>query len=131
MNSRMDVMEKIVLVFGNRDLPCDSFAHKVADHIHLERVRFIRCTVPDTVLDYLDRDNVYILDVVQGISDVILIHNIKDLVAQKALTLHDFDLGSFLLLLDACGTAGKIRIIGIPQSGDFDKIKEKVERFLS
>lgn len=119
-------MKHIVLVFGNKFLKEDSLAVEIADELEIPGVEFRHCDIPDTILEYLSMQTIYIMDVCKKISEVTLINSVKELKEHRTFSLHDFDLGMFLLMLDACGKAGNIKIIGIPMAGDRKVIKNKV-----
>ncbi len=122
---------KYVLVFGNPDIPEDSFAIEIADKLKAEMdpgmFEFIRCDSAEKLMDFKDKEFV-ILDVVTGIDDVLLIEDVGQLQERKLNTLHDFDLGFYLRLLNEIGELGSVRIIGIPASGS--KIAMKVQKLL-
>lgn len=115
-----------VLCFGNEFLKKDSLAKKLADEIKLEGFEFIKTDNVDDVLNYANSGELYILDVVENIKKTILIKNIDDLKGSKICSLHDFDLGFYLKLLKEIGKIKEMRIIGVPQEGDTEKIKKDV-----
>ncbi|MAG07875.1 hypothetical protein CMO89_00205 [Candidatus Woesearchaeota archaeon] len=114
-----------VLCFGNQFLKQDSLAKELADEIKLKGVDFIKCDSLDAFLESKDK-NIFILDVVKGIDKVINIKDIDQLKANKLFSLHDFDLGFFLKLMKRIGKIETANIIGIPQKGDKEKIKEDI-----
>jgi Ni,Fe-hydrogenase maturation factor len=67
---------------------------------------------------------------VQGIKDVIVFDDLNRLKEQKLTTLHDFDLSYFLQIMKELKEIEKVTIIGIPQTGDKEEIKKKVEQLL-
>ena len=119
-----------VLCFGNEFLKEDCLAKKIADEIKLEGFEFIKTDNVDDILNYANSDELYIMDVVENIKKTILIKNIDDLKSSKICTLHDFDLGFYLKLMKEIGKIKEIRIIGIPQEGDAEKIKKEVRDML-
>lgn len=110
----------VVCVFGNEFLEDDSLAGKVAKHLD---AKVVYCTSPDDLL-LVDEDFV-ILDVVKGISKPVLITDVHQLKTRTLVSLHDFDVGYFLHLLDELEKKS-IRIIGIPIRGDPEEIARKV-----
>ena len=113
-----------VYCFGNEFLENDSLAKEIADTISIPGIEFIKCNDPSEVV--LDSGEIIILDVVEGISDVIVIEDLDKLKENNLVSLHDFDLSFFLKLLKSINQVGKIKIIGIPMKGDKNKIKEEV-----
>lgn len=106
---------KTVYVFGNEFLEGDTFAHEVASH--LLQVKVEKCRSPDDLLS-VDEQEILLLDVVKGVEKPVLLQNVDQLKSRKLMSLHDFDLGFFLKLLDELGLGKKIKILGVPSTGD-------------
>ncbi|MFH1211949.1 MAG: hypothetical protein V1659_03400 [Candidatus Woesearchaeota archaeon] len=121
--------EKIVLVFGNPKLEEDNLALKVSKELKLEGFTFIECASADSLLYFVDKDFI-ILDVVKGAKKTMLIDDVERLKQHKIVSLHDFDLGYFLKLLDKLGKLKNTKIIGIPQQGNIEEIREDVVKIL-
>lgn len=119
---------KTVLCFGNPDIKEDSLALELASELVLKGFKFARCTNPELLLEYKNK-KIIILDTVKNLKEVKEI-SIKDITTDNLFTTHDFDLGYFLKILKKIGTINKIKIIGIPQSGNKEKIKEDVIELL-
>ena len=117
-----------VYCFGNEFLEEDSLAKELADTISISGIEFIKCNDPSEIV--LDSGEIIILDVVEGIDEVILIDNIDQLKDNEIMSLHDFDLSFFLKLMKETGQIKKVKIIGIPMKGDKGKIKEAVVKRL-
>lgn len=113
-----------IYCFGNEFLEDDSLAKEIADEIKIEGIEFIKCNSPEEL--FLEEDQINILDVVEGISEVILIEDINQLRENNLLSLHDFDLGFFLKLMKGAKQIKKVKIIGIPVRGDKEEIKKGV-----
>jgi Ni,Fe-hydrogenase maturation factor len=64
--------------------------------------------------------NLNIIDAVEGIDKVALIKDIDSIKTQRALSMHDFDLGHTLKLLKKLDYIDSVRIFGVPM-----KISEK------
>ncbi|MFA6089394.1 MAG: hypothetical protein WC755_06025 [Candidatus Woesearchaeota archaeon] len=128
---KQNFIKKTVLVFGNLDVKEDSLAKIVAVKLkdELGEMDFIMCDKPDDVLSHLS-DDFFILDVVKGLKDVILITNIDDFCQTKTVTVHDFDLSTFLKILKGTGQIKDVKIIGVPQKMDFDDAKSKIKMIL-
>ena len=118
---------KRVFVFGNPYLEEDSFALQVGRH--LKKIKVVPCENPDFLLD-LPEEHITILDVVQNIKKPILIKDLTQLQSRTMVSLHDFDLGFFLLLIKKLGIPKKIKIIGVPQQGDAQKIASQVKPWI-
>ncbi len=68
-----------------------------------------------------------LLDSVQGLEKVRVLRDLSKLrQPDRAFSLHDYDLGAQLMLMDKFGLLGKTTIIGVPQSGDEKKIAAAV-----
>lgn len=115
----------MLYVFGNPALREDAFAIEVASALGIP---FRHAHSPDDLLE-ADGD-IEILDVVRGIVDPIIIEDVSRLRTRPMLSLHDFDVGYFLTLMDRLGMLGRIRIIGVPQEGDAHAIARKVSEWI-
>ncbi|MCB9359625.1 hypothetical protein H6503_06865 [Candidatus Woesearchaeota archaeon] len=113
-----------VYCFGNEFLENDSFAKEIADEISFPGIEFVKCDSPDEI--FLEEKEIWILDVVDEIDDVILIDDVDKLKENYISTLHDFDLSYFLKLMKEMGRLNSIKIIGIPMKGDKEEIMDKI-----
>lgn len=115
-----------VYVFGNEDLAEDNLAFKVAEKIP-KRVRndkiieFITVK-PNEDLPFAGKNQVVIMDTIQGIDKVQIIEGDKldQLVLSTRTSAHDFDLAFQLKYLKKLNKLGEIKIIGLPQNGTID-----------
>jgi len=112
---------KKLFVFGNEYLADDALAIQVAGK--LKGVQVIHCTSPE---ELLDEDPLLILDVVKGAKKLIILDSIEAIKTRKMVSLHDMDLGFFLNLMKEMGMNKKIKIIGIPETGNVDMIAQEV-----
>lgn len=71
-----------------------------------------------------------IIDTIEGIDKVVLLDDIKKIQTQKLYSLHDFDLGFNLKLLQKIGELEKIKIIGVPMGSEKDEILEQLEKII-
>lgn len=55
-----------------------------------------------------------IIDTVEGAKEVVLITDIDRIQTQKVYSMHDFDLGHSLKILDKLGYIDSVRIFGVP-----------------
>ena len=109
-------------VFGNEYLEYDSMARKVAGY--LNDVELVHCRSPEDMLEAEGQIN--ILDVVKDIKEPMIITDVAQLKTRKLISLHDFDLGFFLNLMENLGLSKGIKIIGIPMTGNEQMIAEKI-----
>ena len=124
--SNNDKMKKLY-VFGNEYLEGDNFALKISKSLKSHEI--VYCTSPDDLLS-ADEKEIVILDVVKGIKKTILIEDIKQISTRKIISLHDFDVGFFLSLMQGMGINKKIKIIGVPQQGNEKKTANEVAALL-
>lgn len=114
-----------IFVFGSEIVENDRLAFKVADKIlemcdkggAKDQVQIVKCTDPEEMLALpkaeLEGQDVAVLDVAKGIQNVQPLM-IDDLQPKGIFTIHDFNLGMYLKLLQATGEVRNIRIVGIP-----------------
>lgn len=117
-----------IFVFGNEFLEGDAFAHDVARELKKAGHPIKACRSPDELLE--SREHLTILDVVRGIDSPMLITDVNQLATRKLVSLHDFDVGYFLALMQEVGWGKDIKIIGIPQEGDAKAIAQEVEQWI-
>jgi len=119
---------KHLYVFGNEYLESDSFAKEMAEELK-EKARITCCTTPDLLLD-AEEEEIIILDVIKNVKETTVITDAAQLKINKLVSMHDFDLAYFLELMKQLGMAKKIKIIGIPESGDKKKIVKEIIKYL-
>ncbi len=110
-----------ILSLGNEFIAEDSFAKKVCNGMDIINVK-------DSfeLMDLLrGGDEIIIIDVVKGLNHVALIRK-EDLRQDSILSAHDFDAGFLIELIDP-----NVRIIGVPENGDLNKIREEVQSTLN
>lgn len=121
-----------VLCFGNEFLESDRLAKEIASDLSVPGVEFVFCKDPAEIMDYAGEGRIIILDVAKGIDEVIVVDDIEKIKTRNIASLHDFDLGFFLKLIEKAGwgVRDKIRIICVPMelAGDNKKDKEKIKR---
>jgi len=116
-----------VLCFGNPYLTQDSLAVELARELDIKGYDFKILTNPDDILTYKDQEKIFIIDVFNNIDDVIVVKDIEQLKRRRIYSMHDFDLGFFLKLMKNVGKLKEIVIIGIPQEGNRESIKQKIK----
>ena len=117
---------KKLFVFGNEYLENDSMAVQIAKE--LNNIEIVHCRNPDDLIE--EDGDLLILDVIKGAKKTRIIENIDEIKTRNILSLHDFDLGFFLKLMEELGTPKKVRIIGIPEKGNIDEIAMEVKACL-
>ena len=117
-----------VLVFGNEYLGCDSMAVRVSRAMDRKGIEFVHCEDLSQLM--AAEGSLNIMDVVEGISEPMVIEDVSRLKVNQSLSLHDLDLAYMLRLLRETGQIKKVRIIGIPMRGDEKKIAEQAEALL-
>jgi len=125
-------MKTAVLCFGNEFVKMDSLPVTLCKKLKnkIPSVEFVNCESPNEIMDYADYDDVFILDTVKGIKDVCIIYDLNLLRNRKIFTLHDFDLGFFLKLLNNVKKMKNIKIIGIPVGYQENEAEKKIEKIL-
>jgi len=126
-------MKTVVLCFGNEFVDIDRLPIILYKELEnkIPNVDFVNCETPNQILDYSDYDRIFILDVVKGIKDVSIIEDLDRLKDRKLFTLHDFDLGLFLKLVNNVEKIKNLKIIGIPIGYDKDIAKSKIKEILT
>ncbi|QIN84745.1 hypothetical protein GBA63_20410 [Rubrobacter tropicus] len=115
-----------VYVLGNPDVPEDSKAIEVAEHLKgtMGDVSFV-FVEPNEDVPFAGEDRVVILDTVRGIPGVALIPDdeIHGFALSPRGTVHDFDLAFQLRYLKKIGRVGDVAVIGLPQEGEIDYLR--------
>ena len=119
-----------IYVFGNEYIEGDEVAKELSKQIQSDVFEFILAESPNEILNI--EEELILLDVVKGITEVKIINKIDDLVLANSLSCHDLDLGFYLKLMQQIGKINKIKIIAIPYgNNDYDSLKFAVENQLS
>ena len=119
-----------IFVAGNPLVEEDSLALKVAEELRKE-FKDINFQKIDS-LSSLEKTppNLYILDVAEGLQRVEKITDLEELQEIKLVSLHDFDLGTELLLLKKIGKIEGATIIAIPLGYPLEKAVSESGRIL-
>jgi len=121
--------EMIVLCFGNRAIPEDAVAVELGESLDLPGVTFIPSSSPEEMIDYLD-DDLYVMDVAQGIREVTLITDPERFVPPPRVTAHDLDPAVFLKLVQRLYGVS-VPVIALPMGIDRQIIREQLLRLLT
>ena len=115
-----------VYVFGNEDLAFDNQAIKVAKQLEnkIKGVEFVNIK-PNQDLPFMDKNDVVIMDTVEGIDDIEIIENedLQNISLSGKTSAHDFDLGFQLKYLKKLDKLGKVTIIGLPMEKEIDYLR--------
>ncbi len=106
-----------ILVFGNILEEKDNLALKLLPRLRKEfpKTEFKEFDPNENLEAEVENGKLFILDVVEGIDKVVIIKDIEQLKTDKIYSMHDFDLGFNLKLLNKIGKLKEIEIIGLPQ----------------
>lgn len=118
---------KTIYVFGNTFIKEDSFAFQVSKA--LRGVKTVHLDMPEQLFDLKDK-RIIILDVVANATSPLIIQDLTQLDAPHLVSLHDFDLGFYLALMQKMGIQKNIKIIGVPPQGDLQKIAHQVNTWI-
>ena len=126
----MKNMDFKIFCLGNEFIKEDSLAKKVGEELG---DKFDVFMIKDSfqLMEGLsgkfakEGEEIIVLDVVENLNNVRLL-DVEDLRVDSILSAHDFDAGFVLKLL----RGRNIKIIGIPQSGDFYEIVRQVKKTL-
>lgn len=110
---------KKIFVFGNPVVEEDSIALSVAEELRKKKeFKSFKFEEIDSINDLgkIPKELV-ILDCAEGIKKIGIIRDLKKFVATQKVSLHDFDLGTELLLLEKIGKLKekKICIVAVPR----------------
>lgn len=120
-----------IYVFGNEDLSFDNTAIELAKKLSVDfpDIEFVDVK-PNEDLPFIGEDNIVLMDVVYGLSDVKIFNDdaIDHLVLSPRSSVHDFDLNFQLKYLKKLKKIGSVTIIGLPGEGEliYDKVKETI-----
>ncbi len=121
---------KQVFVAGNPLVKEDSLALKVAKELGKE-LGGVEFKAIDSLAEIGEiPDNLCIIDVAEGIEKVEVIRDLGKLQELKLVSLHDFDLGTELLLYKKIGKIRNVAIIAIPLGYDLGKAVEETTELI-
>lgn len=119
--------KSVVLVVGNPLLRQDNLPLRLMPLLGKARPDISFEPFEPTRQDIPHNKQLVLLDSVQGLKKVRVLRDISKLrQPDRAFSLHDYDLGAQLMLMEKFGLLGKTTIIGVPQSGDEKKIMKDV-----
>lgn len=105
---------KTIYIFGNPLLPFDSIPLELAEELKKEfpKINF-EIKDPNENLKPCNKELI-IIDTVEGIDRVMVFNNIDKIENSPKYSMHDFDLGFNLKLLQKIGELDKVTIFGVP-----------------
>jgi len=119
----------VVLCFGNPDIPEDAVAVELGRSLDVPGFTFVHLSSPEEIVDYVEED-VYVMDVAQGIDEVTLITDPSRVVPPPRITAHDLDPALFLRLVEQLyGVA--IPIIALPMGRAMTEVNDQVLKLIS
>ena len=102
-----------IFVFGNPDLDFDSLPIRIISELK-NNFPDISFETKDPNEEWEIPENLIVIDTVSGIDKAVVFDDIDDFAISPAITLHDFDAGTYLKYLKKLGKIKKIKIIGLP-----------------
>jgi len=119
-----------IYIFGNPLLPFDNLPIKILPQLRKKFPQFNFVIFdPNENLKPQDK-KLFIIDTVQGLKEVALIEDFDRIMTNKIYSLHDFDLGFNLKLLQKIGELEEIKIFGIPPELGVDEIVKQLTQIL-
>lgn len=122
-----------ILVFGNLLVEKDNLALKLLPKLKekFPTIEFKEFDPGENLESEIEEGKLVILDVIEGIDKVIIIDDIDRLKVSKIYSMHDFDLGYNLKLLEKIGKLKEVEIIGIPMEMDENETFEEISNILT
>jgi Ni,Fe-hydrogenase maturation factor len=113
---------KIIHIFGNPLLDFDNLPIKMAPKLKkvFPKINFI-ITDPNENLKPDANGELFIIDTVDGLTNVKVFDSLKEFQSDKLYSMHDFDLGFNLKLFEKLGMLKKVKIIGVPMKNISEK----------
>lgn len=107
---------KKVFFFGNPLVEEDSLLHRIMPELKsgLPDFEFVEAEGSELPIE----KELNILDVAEGIRNIMLIDDLDKLRTEKIFSMHDFDLAQNLKLMKRFGMLEKVRIIAVPSGLD-------------
>jgi Ni,Fe-hydrogenase maturation factor len=121
-----------ILVFGNPLVEKDNLVLKILPKLEKEfpKIEFKHLDPNENLEAEIENNKLRILDVVEGIDKITIINDIDKLKIDKIYSMHDFDLGYNLKLLEKIGKLKEVEIIGVPMEMEEDEAFEEVKEIL-
>jgi hypothetical protein len=107
---------KTLHFFGNPLVEKDSLLHRIMPDLKSELPDFEFVEADGSELP--SEKELNILDVAEGIREVMLVDDLDKLRTERIFSMHDFDLAQNLKIMKRFGMLGKVRIIAVPSGID-------------
>ena len=116
---------KEIWLFGNIDLPQDSLPLRLQERLSSEfpNIKFI---VQDPLDEWVMPEELFIIDTVQGLDKVTVFNSLDQFQKTSSVTMHDFDLGMQLRMLQKVGQLPPLTIFGLPADISEDQAMEQL-----
>lgn len=124
-------MEKTILCFGSYN-EGDTLAFEIYDSLKgkIQGKNLVKCQGPFELVEYLEKEDVVILDVVKGINKIRVFGSIEEFKKTQTVTVHDLDLGFFIKILENTKDSN-FKIIGVPFGKKIGEVLEDVRNLIS
>jgi len=121
-----------ILVFGNLSEEKDSLALRILPRLKKEfpDIDFKELDPTENLESEIENGKLTILDVVEGIKKTTIIKDIEQLKTDKVYSMHDFDLGFNLKLLQKIGKLKEITVIGLPMNMREEKAMIEIKKII-
>jgi hypothetical protein len=119
----------VVLCFGSRGLPGDATALDLAKTLNVPGVTFVPSSSPEDILEYLDQD-LYVMDVAEGVSEVMLVTDPSRIQPPPAVTPHDLDPGFFVRLVERLYGVS-VPVIALPMGVETGVVREQLLKLIA
>ena len=122
-----------ILVFGNLMVEQDSLALKLIPKLSnlFPEIEFKEFDPTENLEAEIQQGKLTIIDVVEGIDKPLVITNLSQIRQDKVYSMHDFDLGFNLKILEKIGKLKEIKIIGLPGNMEQEKALEEVKKLIT
>jgi len=121
-----------LLVFGNPLVEKDNLALKLLPKLRKQfpQIEFKEFDPTENLEAEIENKKLFILDVVEGIENVMVINNLDKINIIKSCSMHDFDLAYNLKLLKKIGKLKEVEIIGVPMGMKEKEAMREVKKIL-
>ena len=123
--------EKTILCFGS-ETEGDTLALDICDSLKgkIPGKNLVKCKNPFELAEYLEKEDVVILDVVKGIKKPMVFDSVDEFKKTQTVTVHDLDLGFFINILENMKDSS-FKIIGVPFGKKIGEVLEDVRNLIS
>ena len=121
-----------ILVFGNSLVEKDNLNLKLISKLkkNFSKIEFKEFDPTENLEGEIEGGNLLILDVAEGIDNVVVINNLDKLEIFGRCSMHDFDLAYNLKLLKKIGKLRDIKIIAVPIESDIKEAFSQIQLIL-